>query len=62
MEACMNDLVAEGLLLISAFAVIFVMVLIILKERRKQTAVESKKAKNHVKRELHAESEGLYLD
>ena len=58
----MNDLVAKILLIFSAFATIFVMVLIIVKERRKQKTVDTKKAKKHVKRKLHAESEGLYIN
>jgi hypothetical protein len=58
----MNDLVANGLLLFSAFATIVVMVLIIVKERRKQKTVETKKAKKRVKRKLHAESERLYIN
>jgi hypothetical protein len=58
----MNDLVANGLLLFSAFATIVVMVLIIVKERRKQKTVDTTKAKKHVKRKLDAESEGLCLD
>ena len=41
----MNDLVAETLMLISAFAVIVLMVLIIVKERRKQNTVDTKKSK-----------------
>jgi hypothetical protein len=58
----MNDIVAEILLFFSAFATIFVMVLIIVKERRKQKAVDTKKAKKHVKRKLHNESERLYIN
>ncbi len=58
----MNDAIAEILLLISAFATIVVMVLIIVKERRKQTAVDTNRAKNHAKRKSHAQSQGLYLD
>jgi hypothetical protein len=38
----MNDLVAEGILMFSAFGVIVVMILIILKERRKRKAIETK--------------------
>ena len=58
----MNDLVAEILLFFSAFATIFVMVVIIAKERRKQKTVDTKKAKKHVKRKLHTESERLYFN
>jgi hypothetical protein len=46
----MNDLVAEGLLLFSAFAAIVVRILIIVKERRKPKAVDTKRAKNHAKK------------
>jgi hypothetical protein len=62
MEACMNDLVAEGLLLFSAFSVIVIMVLIIMKERRKRKAIETKMAKNHGKKTIHSRSEGLYIN
>jgi hypothetical protein len=58
----MNDLVAEILLLFSAFATIFVMVLIIVKERCKQNSVDTKKAKKHVKKKLYTESERLYIN
>lgn len=58
----MNDLVAETLMLISAFAVIVLMVLIIVKERRKQNTVDTKRAKDNVKRKLRSESEGFYLN
>ena len=58
----MNDLVAEGLFLFSAFALIVVMVLIIMKERRKQRNVGTKGKRKNVKRKLYTESEGLYLD
>ena len=58
----MNDLIAEALFMFSALATIIVMVLIIVKERRKQKAVDTKRVKNHVKRELHTESARLYLD
>ncbi len=58
----MNDVIAETLLLITAFAMIVVRVFLIVKERRKQKAVDSKRVKNHVKKKLHAESQRLYLD
>ena len=34
----------------------------VLKERRKQKAVDTKKAKKHVKKKLHNESERLYIN
>ena len=58
----MNDLIAEALFMFSVIATIVVMVLIIVKERRKQKAVDTKRVKNHVQRELHTESARLYLD
>jgi len=58
----MNDLVAEGILLFSAFGAIVVMILIILKERRKRKAIETKMAKNHGKKTIHSRSEGLYIN
>ncbi len=58
----MNDLVAEGIMLFSAFATIAVMALVILKERRKQKNFDSKKTKKHVQRKLQAESDRLYLN
>jgi len=58
----MKDLIAEALLMSSALATIVVMVLIIVKERRKQKAVDTKKAKIHVKRKLYTESARLYID
>ena len=58
----MKDLIAEALLMFSALATIVVMVLIIIKERRKQKTVDTKRAKKHIKREPHSESARLYLD
>ena len=58
----MKDIVAEGLLLFSVFATIVVMVLLIIKERRKQKTVDKEGAKGNVKRQPHYESESLYLD
>jgi hypothetical protein len=62
MEVGMNDLVVQGLFLLSAFGAIIIMVLIIVKERRKQKTVDKKRAKNHVKRTYTTKSERLYLD
>ena len=58
----MKDLMAEVILVFSAIATIVVMVLIIIKERRKQKTVDTKKAKNHVKRKLYTESARIYID
>ena len=58
----MKDLIAEALLMFSALTTIVVMILIIVKERRKQKAVDTKNAKDHVKRKLHTESTRVYLD
>ena len=58
----MKDFVAETIFMFSAFATIVVMVLIIVKERRKQKKVDAKKAKNHAKRKLHTKPGRLYLD
>jgi hypothetical protein len=46
----------------SAFATIVVMVLIIVKERRKQKKVDAERAKNNAKRRLHSKPGRLYLD
>jgi len=62
MDVGMNDLVAQGLFLLSAFGAIVIMVLIIVKERRKQKTVDNKRAKNHVKRTYTSESGRLHLD
>ena len=58
----MKDLIAEALLIFSALATIVVMVLIIVKERRKQRTVDTKRAKKHVKRTPNTESARLYID
>ena len=58
----MNDTIAEILFTLSALATIVVMVLIIVKERRKQRALNKKKAKNHVKKNFHTEPGRLYFD
>ena len=58
----MEDLIAEVMLMFSALATIVVMVLIIVKERHKQKTVDTKKAKNHVKRKLYTESARIYID
>ena len=58
----MQDLVAEAILMFSAFATIVVMVLIIVKERRKQKKVDAERAKNHAKRRLRTKPGRLYLD
>ena len=58
----MKDLVAEAIILFSAFATIVVMVLIIVKERRKQKKVDAERAKNHAKSRLQAKPGRLYLD
>ena len=47
----MRSLIAEGLLLFSAFATIFIMVLITIKERRKNNAADSPGPRNHRKKE-----------
>ena len=58
----MKDLVAEAIFMFSAFATIVVMVLIIVKERRKQKKVDAERANNHAKRKLHTKPGRLYLD
>lgn len=58
----MKDLISEALLMSSALATIVVMVLIIVKARRKQKTVDTKRAKKHVKRKPHTESARLYID
>jgi hypothetical protein len=58
----MKDFISEALLMFFALATIVVMILIIVKERRKQKAVDTKKAKDHVKRKLHTESTRVYID
>ena len=58
----MKDLISEALLMSSALATIAVMVLIIVKESRKQKTVDMKRAKKHIKRELNSESERVYIN
>jgi hypothetical protein len=57
-----KDLVAEAIIMFSAFATIVVMVLIIVKERRKQKKVDAERAKNRAKRRQRSEPGRLYLD
>ncbi len=62
METHMKDIIAEGLLLFSAFATIVVMILLIIKERRKPKIIYKEDTKSNVKRKPHYESETIYLD
>ena len=47
----MGYLVSKGIFLLSLFTAIFVMVLVIVKERRKQKTIDTKTKKNHLKRQ-----------
>ena len=58
----MKDKMSEGLLIFSAFDTIVVMILLIIKERRKQRIIDKEQTKSYIKRKTHYKSETLYLD
>jgi hypothetical protein len=58
----MKDLIAEVIFMFSALATIFIMVLIIVKERRKQKADNARKERENAKTMLRTEPGRLYLD
>ena len=58
----MNDLVAEGIFLLSVFGVVVVMGLIIWKERKKRKDETRQAANKNFNNFSYEKSEGLYLD
>ena len=58
----MGGLVTKGIFLLSVFTAIFVMVLVIVKERHKQKTIDTKRKKNHFTKTLDIKSERLNLN